>query len=69
MESKLEMIMDKNKEIMEKLKEQNVIINRLVLKQRPSFLEPLRVKKSVSVPELSELVKKEGKVLNDWIVI
>lgn len=69
MESKLEMIMDKNKEIMDKLKEQNVIINRLVLNQSPSFLEPLRVKKSVSVPELSELVKKEGKVLNDWIVI
>ena len=69
MESKLQLIVDKNKEIMEKLKDQNDIINRLVLKQRPSFLEPLRVKKSVSVPELSALVKIEGKLSNDWIVI
>jgi len=69
MESKLQLIMDKNKEIMDKLKDQNDIINRLVLKNRPSFLEPLMVKKSVSVPELSALVKKDGKVSNDWIVI
>ena len=69
MESKLQLVLDKNKEIMAKLKEQNEIINRLVLKQRPVFLEPLRVKKSVSVPELSGLVKKEENLSNDWIVL
>ena len=71
MESKLQLVLDKNKEIIEKFEEHNKIMDRLRI--RPSFLEPLLVKKSVSVsvscPQLSELVKKDSNLPNDWVVV
>ena len=71
MESKLQLVLDKNKEIIEKFEEHNKILDRLRI--RPSFLEPLLVKKSVSVsvscPQLSELVKKDINFKNDWVVV
>ena len=71
MESKLKLVLDKNKEMIEKFEEHNKILDRLRI--RPSFFEPLLVKKSVSVsvscPQLSELVKKDSNFKSEWVVV
>lgn len=65
MESKLQLILENNEKMITKFEEQNRIVNRLV---RPDFLEPLGVKKSVSEPQLSSLIKKIASPC-DWVVV